>query len=516
VKRNYTRHSARISVLLPPCCFSNLIKNRSLNQRKKLKPLAAGTLAYFNRNQYLGGFDYHTVEIYTIRLDGSGLVAASGPSIKAEGKAYGTGRKGSIEWKDGDLYWNQYGIYSDGDEPVFARVLKTGVIEPETVSSGEYGDLRFSNEVVYKLGQAGTSLKIAATAGDTDDRPGYLPGQPWRASGTGPQLSYRRKGIRQYELTDHLGNVRAVIGDRLEEKTDEDGQTAYAPQLLSATDYFPFGMQMPGRVVVNGEGYRYGFNGMEKENAVNEDGYTSTWRQYSSWSARWMSLDPEMKKYPSQSPYVSMDNSPIWKHDPEGDAAPIVIAFYYGGAALIATVTAYYIATESPSFSVNYEWVRSDGKVFQCYTEQTTSSDGWKNDFRNPEDPKGRATLIGAIFISSLILIDDKKEQIERLSKFDFRYNNESNNFEDAMTNALNNISPEARILLLNYVTDNMLNMTEEKAVAMNNTFSKLFEYAEDGLVLTDEQISGLINIGKTHSNFLNSWFERIETDKTE
>jgi hypothetical protein len=113
------------------------------------------TLAYFNRNQYLGGFDYHAVEIYTITLDESGLVAASLPSIKAKGADYGTGRK----------------------------------------------------------------------------------------------------GIRQYELTDHLGNVRAVIGDRL--KTETAGTAnAYKPELLSATDYFPFGMQMPERVYSASEGYR--------------------------------------------------------------------------------------------------------------------------------------------------------------------------------------------------------------------------------------------------------------------
>jgi hypothetical protein len=121
------------------------------------------------------------VEIYAITLDQSGLVAASEPKLQAKGADYGTGRKGSIEWKDGDLYWNQYGIYSDGDEPVFARVLKTGVIEPETVSSGEYGDLRTSGSDVYKLGQAGTSLTTASATAAADDRPGYLPGQPWRA-----------------------------------------------------------------------------------------------------------------------------------------------------------------------------------------------------------------------------------------------------------------------------------------------------------------------------------------------
>ncbi|ATL49399.1 hypothetical protein COR50_20685 [Chitinophaga caeni] len=35
--------------------------------------------------------------------------------------------------------------------------------------------------------------------------------------------------------------------------------------MLSAVDYYPFGMQIPGRVF-NGGGYRYGFNGKENDN----------------------------------------------------------------------------------------------------------------------------------------------------------------------------------------------------------------------------------------------------------
>jgi hypothetical protein len=53
------------------------------------------TLAYFNRSLYLGGFDYHIVEIYAITLDGSGLIAASGPSMQARGKATAPGAKAS-------------------------------------------------------------------------------------------------------------------------------------------------------------------------------------------------------------------------------------------------------------------------------------------------------------------------------------------------------------------------------------------------------------------------------------
>jgi RHS repeat-associated protein len=239
---------------------------------------------------------------------------------------------------------------------VFARVLKTGVIEPETVSSGEYGDLRFSNEVVYKLGQAGTSLKSASAEAATDDRPGYLPGQPWRAYGSGPLLSFRRKGIRQYELTDHLGNVRAVIGDRLVETTDEDEQTAYAPQLLSATDYFPFGMQMPGRVVIEmPEGYRYGFNGMEKENAVNEDGYDFGARLLNTWNGKWLAVDPLFGIYPSLSPYVSMGNNPILIVDVDGRY--IVVRGQDNQAEMLNVIKSSFSSDVAKDFSFNHQGV---------------------------------------------------------------------------------------------------------------------------------------------------------------
>ncbi len=71
--------------------------------------------------------------------------------------------------------------------------------------------------------------------------------------------------------------------------------------------------------------YRYGFNGMEKEDAINEGGYTSTWRQYSSWSARWKGLDPQMQKFPHESPYLAFGANPVFNVDSDGD---VKITYY--------------------------------------------------------------------------------------------------------------------------------------------------------------------------------------------
>lgn len=67
--------------------------------------------------------------------------------------------------------------------------------------------------------------------------------------------------------------------------------------------------------------YRYGFNGMEKDDEVKGEGnsYTTEFRQYDPRIGRWLSLDPAQSKLPWQSPYVAFNNSPIQFDDPNGD-----------------------------------------------------------------------------------------------------------------------------------------------------------------------------------------------------
>jgi RHS repeat-associated protein len=86
-------------------------------------------------------------------------------------------------------------------------------------------------------------------------------------------------------------------------------------------DYYPFGMQMPGRNgTISGGEYRYAFNGMETDAAVSGTGnsYTTQFRQYDPRLGRWKSLDPLAAKYASMSPYIGMGNNPNFYTDPLG------------------------------------------------------------------------------------------------------------------------------------------------------------------------------------------------------
>ncbi|MFN3405824.1 MAG: RHS repeat domain-containing protein [Cytophagaceae bacterium] len=71
--------------------------------------------------------------------------------------------------------------------------------------------------------------------------------------------------------------------------------------------------------------YRYGFNGMEKDDELKGNGnyYTSHLRGYDPRLARWISVDPESNQLSWQSPYVSFDNNPIIYVDPDGDIVRI-------------------------------------------------------------------------------------------------------------------------------------------------------------------------------------------------
>src|SRR5690554_6529997 len=69
--------------------------------------------------------------------------------------------------------------------------------------------------------------------------------------------------------------------------------------------------------------YRYGFNGMEKDDNIKGEGnsYTTEFRQYDPRVGRWLSIDPLFADFPWQSPYVAFDNNPIYYKDPKGLAA---------------------------------------------------------------------------------------------------------------------------------------------------------------------------------------------------
>ncbi len=125
-------------------------------------------------------------------------------------------------------------------------------------------------------------------------------------------IKYQYRGMKRYELSNHLGNVLAVITDRRIQSCVNDNVYYYAAQVVSITDYDPFGMEFKDRTY-SVTFYRHGFNGKEKDDEVSGAGNCIAFeaRIYDSRLGRFFSGDPLEAEYPWQSTYVFAHNSPI-------------------------------------------------------------------------------------------------------------------------------------------------------------------------------------------------------------
>ncbi|MFN7709105.1 MAG: RHS repeat-associated core domain-containing protein, partial [Sphingobacteriia bacterium] len=113
------------------------------------------------------------------------------------------------------------------------------------------------------------------------------------------------------------GNVLSVVTDNHLPVYVGGVLDHYVAQVVQAQDYTAFGAAMEGRSF-SISSYRFGFQGMEKEDNLYGDGnaYTTQYRMLDVRIGRWFSTDPVVQ--PWMSPYSAFDNNPIFLVDPLG------------------------------------------------------------------------------------------------------------------------------------------------------------------------------------------------------
>ncbi|MBF6657303.1 RHS repeat-associated core domain-containing protein [Flavobacterium columnare] len=131
--------------------------------------------------------------------------------------------------------------------------------------------------------------------------------------------AYRLVGDKNYELSNHLGNVLSVITDRKLFIGNSGNNFTFMPDVLSYNDYYPFGSLIPNRHGST-DSYRYGFNGMEKDDELKGEGnsYDFGARMLDPRVGRWFAPDKLEGQYPSYSTYNYTLNNPIYFIDPNG------------------------------------------------------------------------------------------------------------------------------------------------------------------------------------------------------
>jgi RHS repeat-associated protein len=139
------------------------------------------------------------------------------------------------------------------------------------------------------------------------------------------------RGAKQYELANYLGHVYSTITDRKREipfglsasTPNPPPVTHYEAEVVSASDYDPFGSLLYGRNQANAGGvaYRYGFSGLERDDEIKGAGnsYYTNARLFDPRLGRWLSPDPV--HVADSSPFVGFGNNPQRYSDPKGTNA---------------------------------------------------------------------------------------------------------------------------------------------------------------------------------------------------
>lgn len=129
---------------------------------------------------------------------------------------------------------------------------------------------------------------------------------------------YRWMTRKNYELSNHLGNVYAVVTDKKQGHATTQYSTSvsyYTSDVIMSADYYAFGATMPTRTS-NSPDYRYGFNGKERDGETNT--YDYGFRIYNPSLGKFLSVDPLTCSYPWYTPYQFAGNQPIWAVDLDG------------------------------------------------------------------------------------------------------------------------------------------------------------------------------------------------------
>ncbi len=270
-------------------------------------------------------------ELRVLSLD-PGRLALSGAPLTVTGP---TGRITGLDFSPAAdyLYFTVSGLSYPTTQRLYRLPLAGGPIAPVATAV---------TDVRRNAQQGGTGMLCATTTGlrriaQPDDAsptqtthalPGIQPALALQPVLIGPDRSTSTRHLdrRRYELTDHLGNVRSVVGDRklsdfsLDINTPVLVPTSFRAQVLSYADYDPFGSLLPGRNYSSGS-YRYLFQGQEHDDEINGavgTSYAYTFRMHEPRIGRFLSIDPLAAKYPQWAPYAFSGNQVIASRELEG------------------------------------------------------------------------------------------------------------------------------------------------------------------------------------------------------
>ena len=281
-----------------------------------------------------------------------------------------------------------------------------------------------------------------------------------------PYYHTRTLGDKRYELDNHLGNVLTVVSDRkiaVEDQGNPGTVEYYEADVVSAQDYYPFGMIMPGRSVSAGE-YRYGFNAQEMDNEWASTGshIAFEYRIHDTRLGRFLSPDPlivQEKRFPFYSPYQFAGNKPIVAIDLEG-LQEYIVHEESGGLGGLPSKMEIRVVRDGDGNIKNHELEKPDGER-KTYDDVLVLGDG-------------EATGLGGLtYIQEMVLAYTEKNLIDGSGSYsghnlEGRHFNEDDN-EWALHNAEINYEKTGTLTMVDPETGETMNEAPIMDMAKGN-----------------------------------------------
>jgi RHS repeat-associated protein len=175
--------------------------------------------------------------------------------------------------------------------------------------------------------------------------------------------------------------------------------------VVSAQQYYPFGMLMPGgsagvrrQYTLGGNDYRYGFNGKEGDDEVKGDDNQQDYgmRISDPRIGRFLSVDPLAGKMPSWSPYCYGMDNPIMMIDPDGQRPFPVNALYKGEPFRIDSWFGPRNVEDDPKASKNHKGldINFGGGRFDYGAPVLTTHDGVVSLDESTKGGEGRSIIV--------------------------------------------------------------------------------------------------------------------------
>ena len=223
-------------------------------------------------------------------------------------------------FKDGNTTGDDYAYDANGNMTVDKN---------KNITAITYNHLNLPTKIIFTTGNivyiytaSGQKMQKIVTDGTNTTTTDYLGGYQYQntvlqffPTAEGYVKNTPISGTNSYSYvfnyTDHLGNVRISY---------TQNPSTNALTILDENSYYPFGLKHTiSNAVVQGQDYKYQYNGKELQDELGLNSYDFGARNYDAALGKFMNIDPKAEQYSFQSTYAFANNNPIFYIDFNGE-----------------------------------------------------------------------------------------------------------------------------------------------------------------------------------------------------